>query len=238
MVLKAAPAPGSRSWCPFPGVFGGGSGWSGEGVVVKGAGGEAGVSSCSIVSTGCNGEVDGTSFSGVLAGGSGWSGEGEVVKGAGGETGSTVSTGCNSEVVGKKEVQVGEAFPLSIVVEGVGEVAGKGAGRHWEMGDKSSSSSSSESLSRSSSASHRRLAAFRVRLAGGEAIVAGEETSGGVGDGWDDAVWRGAPCIDGGSVLAAAEAEARLRQRRQRRALAGAQMSGGGAHRRQEIRTS
>jgi hypothetical protein len=48
-------------------------------------------------------------------------------------------------------------------------------------------------LSRSSSASHQRLAAFRVRLAGGEAIVAGEGASGGVGDDWDDAVWRGAP---------------------------------------------
>ncbi len=162
----------------FSGGLAGGSGWSGEGVVVKGAGGEAGVSSGSTVSTGCNGEVVGTSFSGVLAGGSGWSGEGVVVTGASGETGSTVSTGCNGEVVGEKEVQVVEAFPLTIVVEGEGEVTGNGAGRHWEMGDKSSSSSSSESLSRSSSALHRRLAAFRVRLAGGEAIVAGEETSG------------------------------------------------------------
>ncbi len=86
-----------------------------------------------------------------------------------------------------------EAFPLLIAVEGDGEVAGNGAWRHWEMGDNCSSSSSSESLSRSSSASHRRLAAFQVCLAGGEAIVAGEGTSGGVGDDWDDAVWRGAP---------------------------------------------
>jgi hypothetical protein len=67
------------------------------------------------------------------------------------------------------------------------------------MGDNCSSSLSSESLSRSSSASHRRLAAFRVRLAGGEAIVAGEGASGGVGDDWDDAVWRGALRTGGGS---------------------------------------
>jgi hypothetical protein len=86
-----------------------------------------------------------------------------------------------------------EALPLSNAVEEDGEVAGNGAGRQWEMGDNCSSSSSSESLLRSSSASHRRLAAFRVRLAGGEVIVAGEGTSGGVVDDWDDAVWRGAP---------------------------------------------
>ncbi len=143
----------------------------------------------------------GTSFSGGLAGGSGWSGEGVVVRGAGGAagepSGSTGSTGCNGEGVGEKEVSIVgegiEAFPLSIAVEGDGEVAGNGDGRQWEMGDNCSSSSSSESLSRSSSASHRRLAAFRVRLAGGEAIVAGEGTSGGVGDDWDDAVWQGTP---------------------------------------------
>jgi hypothetical protein len=139
----------------------------------------------------------GTSFSGDLAGGSGWSGKGVVIRGAGGDagepSGSTVSTGCNGEDVGEKAVSIVEAYPLPIVVEGDGEVAGNGAGRHWEMGDNCSTSSSSESLSRSSSASHWRLAAFLVRLAGGEAIVAGEETSGGVGDGWDDAVCRGAP---------------------------------------------
>ncbi len=161
VVLKAALAPRTRSWCPL--------------ALARG----------------------GTFFSGGLAGGSGWSGEGVVVRGAGGEagepSGSTVSTGCNGEGVGEKQVSIVEAFPLSIVVEGDGEVAGNGAGRQWEMGDKCSSSSPSESLSRSSSTSHRRLAAFRVRLAGGEAIVAGEETSGGVGDDWDDAVWRGAP---------------------------------------------
>ncbi len=176
--MKAEQAPRSQITfvVSFSGGLAGGTGWSGEGVVVKGARGEAGVSSGSTVrtvSTGCNGEVVGTFFSGVLAGGTGWSGEGVVVTGTGGETGSTVSTGCSGEVVGEKEVQV-----VDVVVEGEGEVAGNGAGRHWEMGDKSSSSSSSESLSRSSSASHWRLAAFRVRLAGGEVIVAGEETSG------------------------------------------------------------
>jgi hypothetical protein len=145
------------------------------------------------------GVCGGTSFSGGLAGGSGWSGEGVVVGGAGGAagepSGSTGSTGCNGEGVGEKEVSiVREGIEaLSIAVEGDGEVAGNGAGRQWEMGDNCSSSSSSESLSRSSSALHRRLAAFRVRLAGGEAIVAGEGTSGRVGDDWDDAVWRGAP---------------------------------------------
>ncbi len=103
-----------------------------------------------------------------------------------------------------------EALPLYVAVEGAGEVAGNGAGRQWEMGDNCSSPSSSGSLSRSSSASHRRRAAFRVRLAGGEAVVAGEGASGGVGDGWDVAVWRGAPRTGGGSELASAVAGARL----------------------------
>jgi hypothetical protein len=59
------------------------------------------------------------------------------------------------------------------------------------MGDKSIPPSMS--LSRSSSASHLRLAAFRVRLAGSEAIVAREGASGSVGEGGDGVVARGAP---------------------------------------------
>jgi hypothetical protein len=113
----------------FSGGLAGGSGWSGEGVVVKGARGVAGMTSGSTirtVGTGCNGEVVGTSFSGVLAGGTGWSGEGKVVTGTGGETGSSASTGCSGEVVGEKEVQ-----DVDVAVEGEGEVAGHGAGRHW-----------------------------------------------------------------------------------------------------------
>jgi hypothetical protein len=53
-------------------------------------------------------------------------------------------------------------------------------------------SSSSTLLSRSSSASHLCLAAFRVRLASSEAIVAGEGASGSVEVGGDGAVGRGA----------------------------------------------
>jgi hypothetical protein len=90
--------------------------------------------------------------------------------------------------------------------------------------------------SRSSSTSHLRLAAFRVRLAGGEATVAG-----GVGDGGGGVVCAVAP-KDGwraGSLVAAATG-ARLRRRRRRRAWAsaGALASTGGTHRRQEIETS
>jgi hypothetical protein len=119
-----------------------------------------------------------------------------VVRGAGGgagePSGSTVNTGCNGEDVGEKALSIVEAFPLPIVVEGDGEVVGNGAGQPWDMGDNCSTSSSSESLSRNSSASHQRLAAFLVCFAGGEVIVAGEVTSGGVGDGWVVAVRRGA----------------------------------------------
>jgi hypothetical protein len=168
-------------------------------------------------------------------------GEDVVVSGAGGgggePTGSTVNTGCNGEDVGEKALSFVESFP--IVMEGDEEVVGIGAGEPWDMGDSCRTSSSSESsLSRNSSASHRRLAAFLVRLAGGEAIVAGEVASGGVGDGWVVAVRGGASGTAGCTVWAAAGAVARLRRRRRRRALAGAQVSGGGAHRRQEIRTS
>ncbi len=99
-----------------------------------------------------------------------------------------------------------EAISLTLAFEEDGEVSGNGAGRHREMGNNCSSSS--ESLSSSSSASHLRLAAFRVRLASGEAIVAGEGTPGGAGDDWGDAVGRGAPWIGGGSELAAAVAGA------------------------------
>ncbi len=63
----------------------------------------------------------GMSFSGGLAGGSGWSGEGVIVRGAGGEagepSGSTVSTGCNGEGVGEKEVSIVEAFLFLITTE-------------------------------------------------------------------------------------------------------------------------
>jgi hypothetical protein len=83
------------------------------------------------------------------------------------------------------------AVAVAVAVGEAGDVAGNGAERHWEMGENCSLSSAS--LSRSSSASHLRPAAFRVRLAGGETIVAGEGTSGGVGKDWDGAVGRGAP---------------------------------------------
>jgi hypothetical protein len=157
---------------------------------------EGGVEGCTVSEVSFVVSLGACAHGGDVAGGSGWSGEDVVVRGAGGgagePSGSTVNTGCNGEDVGEKALSIVDAFPLPIVVEGDGEVAGNGAGRPWDMGDNCSTSSSSESLSRSSSASHRRLAAFLVRLAGGEAIVAGEVTSGGVGDGWVDAVCRGA----------------------------------------------
>jgi hypothetical protein len=52
-------------------------------------------------------------------------------------------------------------------------------------------SSPSTALSCSSSASHLRLAALRVRLDGGEAIVAGEVASGSVDVSGDGAVGEG-----------------------------------------------
>ncbi len=77
MVLQHAPAQRSRSRCPlvgrhrtrvvaevgrlarggtsFSGGLAGGSGWSGEGVIVGGAGGATGEPSGSTGSTGCNG---------------------------------------------------------------------------------------------------------------------------------------------------------------------------------------
>jgi hypothetical protein len=57
------------------------------------------------------------------------------------------------------------------------------------------------SLSRSSSTSHLRLAAFRVRLAGGEAVSAGEGDSCGVDVSEDGAVGWGIPGSGGGAGL-------------------------------------
>jgi hypothetical protein len=75
---------------------------------------------------------------------------------------------------------------------GGGGMAGAGSGsiggawRHWGTGD--SCRASSESHSRNNSTSHLRLAAFCVRLAGGEAGSVGEGTSRGVDGGGEDAV--------------------------------------------------
>jgi hypothetical protein len=78
------------------------------------------------------------------------------------------------------------------------------------MGDKVSTSS--EANSRSSSASHLRLAAFRVHLAGGEAMASGEgglsEEGGCAGTGGE------------GAGPAVAAMGARLRLRRRHRAAA------------------
>jgi hypothetical protein len=76
------------------------------------------------------------------------------------------------------------------------------------MGDRVRSSLGS--VSRSSSASHLRLAAFRVCLAGGEAKAAGEGSSSDEGG--------GAGSSGGGMGPTAAEVGARLRLRRHRRA--------------------
>jgi hypothetical protein len=148
----------------------------------------------------------GTSFSGGSAGGTSWNGEGGVVGGAVGGAGggcdrpageSTGSTGCTGvgdgvgEDVGSGGGESAGAESLSIAVGEAGHTGGNGAGWHSEMGDNCSSSSAS--LSRSGSASHLRLAAFHVRLASGEAIVAGEGTSGSVDIDGDGTVGRGAP---------------------------------------------
>jgi hypothetical protein len=53
VVSSGACAHGGTS---LSGDIAGGSGWSGEGVVVRGAGGDAGEPTGSTVSTGCNGE--------------------------------------------------------------------------------------------------------------------------------------------------------------------------------------
>ncbi len=85
-------------------------------------------------------------------------------------------------------------------------------------------------LSRNSSTSHLRLAAFRVRLAGGEAVSAWEGASSWVDGGGD--VSAGAV---GGAELAAVAAGARLRRRRQRLESGGTLASEGGALRQQEM---
>ncbi len=91
------------------------------------------------------------------------------------------------------------------------------------------------SLSHSSLTLHRRLAAFRVRLAGGMAASAGEGASRGVVVGGDGTVGWDGPLSDGGEGIFTAAAGARLRRRRRRRTLGGAQTSAGGAFRRQEM---
>jgi hypothetical protein len=105
------------------------------------------------------------------------------------------------------------AESLSFDVVGSGGTGENGAVRAGEMGDRSNSSSAL--LSRSSSASHLRLAAFLVRFAGGEAIVAGDGSLGGEEAGGDGVEWARAPCAgwlaDG---LAAAATGARLRRHR------------------------
>jgi hypothetical protein len=118
----------------------------------------------------------------------GWrAGEGGgVVGGAGGGVGGPAGDSAgtiNSAGVGNEGCEdVGSdggenvgAESLSIGVGGAGE---SGDLRAWEMGDRSISSSAL--LSRSSSTLHLRLAAFRVRFAGGKATVAGDGSSGGV----------------------------------------------------------
>jgi hypothetical protein len=99
----------------------------------------------------------------------------------------------------------------------------------------SSSVSSSVLLSRSSSTSHRRLAAFRVRLAGGVVASAGEGASRGVVVGGDGTVGWDGPFSDCGEGIFTAAAGARLRQRRRRRTSGGVQTLAGGAFRQQEM---
>jgi hypothetical protein len=59
-----------------------------------------------------------------------------------------------------------------------------GAWRHWGIGDNCRASSESHSCNNSTS--HLHLAAFRVRLAGGEEGSVGEGTSRGVDGGGED----------------------------------------------------
>jgi hypothetical protein len=93
------------------------------------------------------------------------------------------------------------------------------------MGDRISSLPMS--VSRSSSASHLRLAAFRVRLAGGEAKAAGE-------GGWCEE-GAGAGSGGGGMGLTAAAVGAHLHLRWRRRAAAVDWLSVDGALKRQEM---
>ncbi len=83
------------------------------------------------------------------------------------------------------------AESLSFGVVGAGETGKNGAVRAGEMGDRITSSPAL--LSRSSSTSHLRLAAFIVCLAGGEEIVAGDGSLGGVEVGGDGVEWARAP---------------------------------------------
>jgi hypothetical protein len=97
---------------------------------------------------------------------------------------------------------------------------------------------SSTLLSCSSSAWHLRLAAFLVRLAGGEATLAGEGASGGVDAGGDVAVGRGAPRTGGATGLAAVVSRTRLCWCQRSRTSAGVRASEGGTLRRQDMEIS
>jgi hypothetical protein len=112
-------------------------------------------------------------------------------------------------------------------VEGGGGLSGALSEQVLEIEDKwRSSSVSSMRSSRRSSISHRRLVAFRVRLAGGEVAIAaakGEDGTTGGGTSLEDGMWpsvrtgRGAYTSVVGSVWARL-----LRRRRRRRPPAGA----------------
>ncbi len=124
---------------------------------------------------------DGDGWSGVAqAGGGGPNGESCAVRGkhrAGDDDGGGVGVASGSSVAGGGSSGGGIAGAGSRFI-GV-------AWRQWDKGD--SCRSSSESCSLNSSASHLRLAAFRVRLAGGEAGSVGEGTSCGMDGGGEDA---------------------------------------------------
>ncbi len=160
-------------------------------------------------------------------GGDGGEGAGVGEAGAGGEGG----------VVGVVGVGAGVSYSS---VEGGGELSGALSEQVLEIEDKwRSSSVSSMRSSRRSSTSHRRLVAFRVRLAGGEvAIVAAEGGDGTTGGGasLEDGMWSGVRTGRGTYISAVASVWARLlRGRRQRRPPAGAVAFMGEAMIRQEM---
>jgi hypothetical protein len=144
-------------------------------------------------------------------GGDGSEGAGVGEAGAGGEDG----------VVGVVGVGIMGAGVTCSSVEGGGGLSGALSEQVLEIEDKwRSSSVSSMRSSRRSSISHRRLVAFRVRLAGGEVAITaaegGDGTTGG-GTSLEDGMWPGVRTGHGAYTSVVGSVWASLLRRRRRR---------------------
>jgi hypothetical protein len=157
-----------------------------------------------------------------------------------GASGSEARAGGEGGIVGVVGVGIVGAGVSYSSVEGGGELSGALSEQVLEIEDKwRSSSVSSMRSSRRSSTSHRRLVAFRVRLAGREVAVAAAKGGDGATGGrasLEDGVWSGVRTGRGAYISAVASVWTRLlRWRRRRRPPAEALASMGEAMIRQEM---